>query len=907
MTPSFVRSWREWLLALPILAATCLFLATSTPILVLLIQNHLAERTLSRDIRTIEGLGFDATSLDRAVHAAFLSLLSKNPSRTGSYIRGMALQARAVLSDLRHRESFLPPDKQRLLSDISRRTDAYFFGLLERPPGNLLPPSERAIRNYRHLSFRIASLAYDLDKSLRERSFAQAGLYRARSRLILLQLFLILLYAGAILFFSTSRRHTHQVLLDFAAEDSEEMIVLTDLRGRVVFANRRFREILSLDQSDCEAELLSVLLGKTPALREAVEEWETFLRSPETLHQQLLPFREPKNPELAWLMVRMSPTRIGRRSSYLEWKGTDVSRLKNAELALEAQGEWLRTTLASIGDGVIATDLTGTITFINQVAERLTGFGASEALGRHVDEVFRIVNEKSGEEVEIPIDKVLKNDIVVGLANHTALISRNGTITSIADSAAPIHSKDGLLTGVVMVFQENTERRRAQEMIWNLTYRDTLTRLPNQSLFQDRLSTLLPWARGNRRILAVLMVDIDLFKRINDSLGHSAGNELLQAFSRRFSALLSPNDTLARIGGDEFLVMLTELRSDKEVALTCERLLKSLETPFEVADQEISLTASMGISLFPRDGDSPESLVKNADIALNRAKEGGRNRFVFFEEAMSSASLRDLQLEQALKQALLRGEFVLEFQPQVETRTGKVVGAEALVRWDSPDSGRISPGDFIPLAERTGLIIPIGNTVLRLALEQGKQWWADGTRISISVNISYQHFVREGFAEEVLSLLTNVGVPPEILLLEITESMVIKDSERFFSVVAELHDQGIRIAIDDFGTGATALSYLTSYPIAEVKIDRSLVTNLFSDLKRSELVRTIIGLGKRLDFTTTAEGVESQEEWHYLEKHQCDRIQGFFASHPLPPKELEALFRKHFTHQEGQSPSWIDD
>jgi len=901
------RSWRELLLSFPILGATLLFFLASATTLILFTRNHLAENEITSEVRLIEELGFDTTSLDRTVHAAFLAAFPKGRPSMGPFIQGMALQARAVLSDMKGREAFLSPDMRRSLTDIAQRTDGYFFRLIRDIPGNSPFPPESLTGEYRHLTFRISSFAYAIDKNLRTSAFRQAQLYRTRSLLILFQTFLTLLYAGAVLFFSTSRRHTHQVLLEFAAEDSEEMIVLTDLRGRVVFANGRFRELFSRSASDPESRSLSDILDENSSLREAAGEWKAFLRDPLTSRQHLLPLRDPKIPEIAWLMVRMTPTRIGHRSRYLEWKGSDVSRLKNAELALEAQGEWLRTTLASIGDGVIATDISGKITFINQVAERLTGYSAEEALGCPVDEIFRIVNEKSGERVEVPIDKVLKNDIVVGLANHTALISRDGHITSISDSAAPIHSKDGLLTGVVMVFQENTERRRAQEMIWNLTYRDTLTHLPNQSLFQDRLATLLPWARANGRILAVLMVDIDLFKRINDSLGHSAGNELLQAFSRRFSGLLSQNDTLARIGGDEFLVMLTELRGAKEVAADCDRLLKTLDSPFEVAGQEISLTASMGIALFPLDGESPDELVKNADIALNRAKDAGRNRFVFFEEAMSSASLRDLQLEQALKQALLRGEFFLEFQPQIETRSGKIAGAEALVRWDSPDSGRISPKDFIPLAERTGLIIPLGNTVLRLAMEQAKRWWADGTRISVSVNISYQHFVRHGFIEEILSLLHKVGVPPEVLFLEITESMMIKDSELFFSVVEELHRQGIRISIDDFGTGATALSYLTTYPIAEVKIDRSLVTNLFSDLKRSELVRTIIGLGKRLDFTTTAEGVESAEEWNYLVKHRVDRIQGFFASRPLPPKALEPLFGKRFTYPDGERPTWIED
>ncbi len=907
MTHSFPRSWRELLLALPVLLATLLFLGVSAPLFLFFARNHMAEKRVAEAVHATEALGFDMTSLDRAIHAAFLAAILKKEPESERYVLGLSLQARAVLSDLDRRRPFLSLEMRRSLTDVARGCDRYFFSLTRNFSGRPPSLSDPLSRDYRRLSFRIVSFSYEIDKQLRRETLRLASLYRTRSILILLQGFLTVLYAGAILFFSTSRRHTHQVLLDFAAEDSEEMIVLTDLRGRILFANRRFRDLFCRNHSGCDAIPLADLLRESPSLGEAALEWEAFLADPGAPRQHLLPFRDPSLPALTWLMAQMTPTRIGRRSRYLEWKGSDVSRLKNAELALEAQGEWLRTTLASIGDGVIATDVSGTVTFINQVAERLTGYGVEEALGRPVYEIFRILNEKTGERVEVPIDRVLKNDIVVGLANHTALISRSGRITSISDSAAPIHSRDGLLTGVVMVFQENTERRRAQEMIWNLTYRDTLTHLPNQSLFQDRLATLLPWARNNRRILAIGMVDIDLFKRINDSLGHGAGNELLQALSRRFSGLLSPNDTLARIGGDEFLVMLTECPTEKDVSLFCDRLLRSLDNPFEVAGQEIALTASMGVALFPRDGESPEDLVKNSDIALNRAKEAGRNRIRFFEEAMSSSSLRDLQLEQALKQALLRGEFFLEYQPQIETQSGKVVGAEALVRWESPDAGRVSPADFIPLAERTGLIVPIGNTVLRMAMEQAKRWRTDGNRISVSVNISYQHFVREGFVEEVLSILDKVGVPPEVLLLEITESEVIKDSENFFSVVESLHRQAIRISIDDFGTGATALSYLTTYPIAEVKIDRSLVTNLFSDLKRSELVRTIIGLGKRLDFTTTAEGVESAEEWDYLEKHQCDRIQGFFSSRPLPPTALEALFGKHFTHPAGQIHSWTDD
>jgi len=879
---------------------------------VLFFQNQKSGTGIEDQSRHLDSINFDLISLNRTVHASFLSLvspplLSPSPGALKSFQDGMAIQARAVLSDLSSRKGDLASSEQTSLTGIRSESERFFSRLGEKAfsgPGPL-PPGLAAI--YRPLTFHISSLSYHIEARLQKSAHQLEELYRTRSRLVIFEVLLILLYALAVIAFATSRRHTKQVLLDFAAEESADIIAITDGNGRILFHNRSFRRLFSGTRTEgCEGESLSSLFSTTASFDLAGREWEEFLGHSEKERKFVLPLRNPALPQISWLMVQMTPTHFRGRPVYLEWKATDISRIKNAELALEAQGEWLRTTLASIGDGVIATDIDGRINFMNQVAERLTGYSANEALGKPVDEIFRIINEKSGEPVEVPIQKVLKNDIVVGLANHTALIDRRGKIVSISDSAAPIHDKAGLLTGVVMVFQENTERRKAQEMIWNLTYHDSLTRLPNRSLFEDRLATLIPWARDNHRMLGVLMLDIDQFKRVNDSLGHGAGNELLKEFSERLSAQIFSNDTLARIGGDEFLVMLTGCQNEKDVSLACEKILRSFAAPFPVAGQEIALSASIGIALFPRDGSNPEELIKNADNALNAAKEGGRNRFYFFEEIMSSGSLRDLQMEQALKQGLLRGEFFLEFQPQVDTASGRIAGTEALVRWNHPERGRVLPGEFIPLAEKTGLVIPLGSSVLRMAAEQVRQWWADGHRISVSVNISYQHFVRPDFIDEIAGLIQNTGVPPKALILEITESMVIKNSEVFFAIVEKLFHEGVRISIDDFGTGATALSYLTAFPISEVKIDRSFVTHLFSDLKRAELVRTIIGLGKRLDFLTVAEGVENPEEWDYLEKHHCDRIQGYFASYPLSPEDLAALIGRRFLRRPSGEFAWVE-
>ena len=912
----FSRSWRDLAFSLPLLIVTGMFLLLSGALSYRVLQIHRAEERLGTHTRLLSSVSFDLTSLDRTIHASFMTLVSPTESlptnrkslfaSSNAYMDGMALQAHAVLDDLLTRQTNLTSSEGRALTAIREETENYFFLLSQNSEKSSGPLPLVLSQTYRHLAFRVYSLSYHIESKIQLASKEMERLYRDRSRLVIEQVVLLLLYALSVLLFATSRQNRKQALLDFAAEESGDFIAITDRGGRVIFHNRSFRKLLCRQSTSCEGERLSDILKTHPSLEPAVTEWEIFLGQQETSRRMILSLKDPDLPQTSWLMVQLTLTRFRKRALFLEWKGTDISRIKNAELALEAQGEWLRTTLSSIGDAVIATDINGRINFMNQVAERLTGYSSQEALSQPVDEIMRIINEKTGKPVALPVQKVIKSNIVVGLANHTALIRRDGTVISISDSAAPIHNKKGVLTGVVMVFQENTERRKAQEMIWNLTYHDSLTRLPNQSLFSDRLSTIIPWARENNRMLAILMLDIDHFKRINDSLGHGAGNTLLKEFSDRLSGIIFANDTLARIGGDEFLLMVTGCQSEKDLSLTAEKLLRSIETPFSISGQDLSLTASIGIALFPQDGTSADELIKNADIALHAAKDDGRNRFFFFEERMFSGSLRAFQMEQALKQGLLRGEFLLEYQPQIDTITGKIAGVEALVRWNHPELGRILPGEFIPLAEKTGLIVPLGNAVLRLALEQLRKWWSDGQRITASVNISYQHFINPEFIDEVSIILNDTGVPPAALVLEVTESMVIKDSVVFFSIVEKLDREGIRISIDDFGTGATALSYLTTYPIAEVKIDRSLVTHLFSDIKRAELVRTIIGLGKRLDFRTVAEGVENPEEWVYLENHNCDRIQGFLASRPLPAEELTALLSQRFAHRGSGEFGWID-
>ncbi len=447
--------------------------------------------------------------------------------------------------------------------------------------------------------------------------------------------------------------------------------------------------------------------------------------------------------------------------------------------------------------------------------------------------------------------------------------------------------------------QDVTERREIEDRIRDLAYFDGLTGLPNRRLFQEKLHPALEAARRHRRTAALLFLDLDRFKRINDTMGHTAGDDLLREAAQRISQCIRMTDCVvrpggqdrdflvARLGGDEFIVLLSEIERVQDAARVARRVIDSLLRPFTLGGQEVFISGSIGIAIYPLDGEDPETLLKNADTAMYHAKDQGRNNYQFYTESMNASAFERLVLETNLRRALEREEFALHFQPQVCLRTGQVTGAEALVRWQHPDLGLVPPSGFIGIAEETGLITALGHWVLRAACSQGRQWQEAGRDdLRIAVNVSSRQFAQKGFAGMVARVLNETGMNPARLDLELTETYLMEDAEESLSVLRDLKALGVLLSIDDFGTGYSSLGYLRRLPIDALKVDRSFLAGVPGDDDRTTITNAIIALGRSLRLRVIAEGVESGHQLAFLRDQGCDEIQGYLVSRPVPAERF---------------------
>lgn len=568
----------------------------------------------------------------------------------------------------------------------------------------------------------------------------------------------------------------------------------------------------------------------------------------------------------------------------------DVTARKKAEEEVWQQKEKAQVTLQSIGDAVITTDTEGVIDYLNPVAEDLTGWKLSEAKGQPLSNVFQIRNEETGQLAEDPVSLCLREGRVVGLANHTVLIHRDGHPFAIEDSAAPILNRKEQIIGAVLVFHDVSEKRNLLHQMTHQAHHDSLTDLPNRLLFNDRLKQALAQARRNRQMVGVLFLDIDRFKLINDTLGHAMGDLLLNATSERLSSCLREEDTIARQGGDEFIIILPELLNAEDAALVARKILGVFAQPFVLEQHEVFITSSIGISLYPADGENTDTLIKHADTAMYHAKEQGRNNYQFFTDDLNSSVSERLSLENDMRKALERNEFLVYYQPQVNLSNGNIIGMEALVRWNHPVKGIISPHQFIPIAEDTGIIVPLGEWVLRQACQQNQLWINQGYPPQrVAVNLSARQFRQPNLVANITNILEETGMNPELLELEITESIAMGNADLSVNILNKLKSMSIRIAIDDFGTGFSSLSYLKRFPITTLKIDQTFVADIIPDTDGKEIVAVIIMLARNLGLNVIAEGVETMEQLVYLQEHNCEEIQGYLFSKPLPESEFSKL------------------
>ncbi len=602
----------------------------------------------------------------------------------------------------------------------------------------------------------------------------------------------------------------------------------------------------------------------------------------------------PQEEETAKLAVQCGAQDYlfkARLDAYLLPKavGSMIERAANSE-ALFEEKERAQVTLNSIGDAVMSTDISGQVTYLNAIAESLTGWSKDEAIGHPLEDVLRIVNGATRETAANPMALAIRENKIVALTPNCILIRRDGVESAIEDSAAPIHDRRGQVTGAVMVFHDVSVARAMILKMSYLAQHDSLTDLPNRVLLNDRLTEAIALSSRHERKLAVLFLDLDRFKHINDSLGHIVGDRLLQSVGRRLFTCVRSSDTVSRQGGDEFVVLLWEVKHAQDAAVAAEKILQALREPHLIDQHELHITGSIGIVTYPDDGTDAETLMKKADFAMYHAKETGRDSYQFFKSEMNVQAIERQSLEGSLRHAIERQELLLYYQPKINLATGGMTGVEALIRWHHPQRGLVPPGQFIAIAEECGLIVPIGRWVLSEACRQARAWQVAGLPpMCVAINISSVELRAPGFASGVRAILRETGLEPRYLELELTETFLMQDSRSTAEVLKELKEIGVLLALDDFGTGYSSLSYLKRFPIDAVKIDQSFVRDLTTDPDDAGIVTAVIAMGRSLHMRVVAEGVETREQLAILQEHGCPQGQGYYFSRPVPAVEFRQL------------------
>jgi diguanylate cyclase (GGDEF)-like protein/PAS domain S-box-containing protein len=562
----------------------------------------------------------------------------------------------------------------------------------------------------------------------------------------------------------------------------------------------------------------------------------------------------------------------------------DISERKRSEKELG-----LATKIfENIGEATVVTDAENNIVSVNPAFTEITGYAAKEVIGknprimgsgRHDKEFFRsmwaAILDTGHWQGEI-WDRRKNGDIYPKWLSISVVRDKPG----------------GQIRNYIAIFSDITERKEAEKRIQFMAHYDALTGLPNRILLHDRLAHDISHAARSHKQVALLFLDLDRFKTINDSLGHNVGDLLLQSVAERLKECLRSGDTVARLGGDEFVVILPDLQEADYAATVARKILECVAAPHAVGGHELSTTASIGISVYPHDGSDRETLVKNADIAMYKSKEAGRNNYLFFTEEMNDRAEERLAMENSLRHALEREEFMLYFQPQVNSATGRIIGAEALIRWRHPSLGMVMPGTFIPIAEESGLIVAIGEWVLREACRQNRAWQMAGLpAVPVAVNLSAVQFRQKNLVEIVADTLRQTGLAPRHLELEITESSIIQNVETAINTLHELKAMGVLISIDDFGTGYSNLGYLKRFPIDKLKIDQSFVRDLTTSPDDATIVRLVINMAKSLQLKVIAEGVETREQLDFLSEHQCEEAQGYYFSRPVPEEDFKLMLK----------------
>ena len=593
----------------------------------------------------------------------------------------------------------------------------------------------------------------------------------------------------------------------------------------------------------------------------------------------------------------------------------DITVRKDAEKHLAQMEARYRGLLEAAPDGMVVVNRGGEIVLLNVQAEKQFGYRRDELIGQMVK---NIIPEGFAERLIADAHRSAEDALAQQIGSGIELNGRrkDGSEFPIEIMLSPLESAEGMLVTAAIrdittrknaeanLFQKiealnrsNEELVRLAHAAWTMTQQmthaaehDALTGLPNRLLLNDRIGQAIAFAQRHENQAAVLFLDLDGFKHINDSLGHPIGDKLLQLLAKRLVNCVRTTDTVSRQGGDEFVVLISEGHQPEYAAAVSRRLLHVVAEASSIEKHDLHITASIGISIYPDDGRDAETLIKNADTAMYHAKEDGHQSFQFFTPAMNTQAVERQSIEEYLRRALERQEFTLHYQPKINIRTGAITGVEALIRWTHPTLGSVPPLQFIPVAEDCGLIQPIGAWVLREACAQAKAWANAGLpMMTMAVNVSASQFRNEGFLDDLFTILSETGLDPSYLELELTESALMKRVEITASILSTLRGKGVRVAIDDFGTGYSSLSYLRKFPLDALKIDQSFVQQITTIPDETTIVRAIISMGRSLNLRVIAEGVETPDQLDFLKAHECEEAQGYYFSRPVPPEKLVKL------------------
>ncbi len=698
------------------------------------------------------------------------------------------------------------------------------------------------------------------------------------------------------IFHEITERHTAEAWarkLSLVVEQNPATIIITDTEGRIEYVNDKFVETSGYAKAEVIGRNTRLLRSPSTAAAPYHDLWAT-ITAGQSWHGEFENRRRDGSRYHERALVAPILDSHGRISNFVAIK-EDISELKQMIDRLHESESRFRGVVSVMAEGLMLWSESGALVFANPAAEEI--FATSQAdfpsgtAGDSGTTRLREDGEAFPSEgwpwVAAIRDACEVREVVMGLR------SPDGSLRWILINASPLCTGDATQpNAAVATFTDITERKAAQQRAEFLAHHDPLTGLPNRLLLRDRLERAIALARRSHGRVALMFLDLDRFKTINDSLGHPIGDQLLKAVVERLKTCVRESDTLSRQGGDEFVIVLGDARDSEAVARLADKIQERMATPFLVDRHALSTSFSIGIALFPDDGDDFDSLTQKADTAMYHAKHAGKNAHRFFTEQMNRQAVEHMQLETRLRLALKRGEFVLHYQPQMDLESGSITGVEALVRWQSPDEGLIAPAKFIPIAEETGLIVPLGKWVMGEACRQARAWQDAGLpKFSVAVNLSTVQFRRSDLVETVINSLVLADLDSEWLELELTESILIQDAEATLDTARRLKAIGVKLSVDDFGTGYSSLAYLKRFAVDKLKIAQPFVRDLVTDPDDALIVRAIVQMAHGLKLRTIAEGVESAEMAEHLQRFECDEIQGYWLARPMPSDKLSAFVR----------------